>query len=223
MSDSGICLHQPDARPRMPHPAMQYQARLRPPYYVSQAGNVRSDVHVLESIGDDGGVWLPGRFAVAHDGHVRTPNSIMRHGCTGRHMSVQCTAAVYCKLSHHPWGSCQVLQHADVQLLACSHACPIPVSAQRTIGYTAPIMALFYWHLQPALVLLLLLLYAGLFRYQGLCLTQALAVAMAAFGYLYIKRRWTINPDSVYRIALRQLNTNPGVLEVSTVSCSDFL
>ncbi|KAK9809820.1 hypothetical protein WJX73_009764 [Symbiochloris irregularis] len=42
----------------------------------------------------------------------------------------------------------------------------------------------------------------------------ALAAAMAAFLYLYLSRRWTINADSVYRIALRRLNTDPGVLEV---------
>ena len=43
---------------------------------------------------------------------------------------------------------------------------------------------------------------------------QALAAAIAAFTYLYFQRRWTINPDSVYRLALRRLNTDPGVLEV---------
>lgn len=43
---------------------------------------------------------------------------------------------------------------------------------------------------------------------------QALAAAMAAFFYLWLKRRWTINPDSVYRLALRRLNADPGVLEV---------
>lgn len=45
--------------------------------------------------------------------------------------------------------------------------------------------------------------------------SQALAAALASFGYLYLRRLYTINPDAVYRLAMLQLNTNPGVLEVS--------
>ncbi|GMH19344.1 hypothetical protein Nepgr_021185 [Nepenthes gracilis] len=42
----------------------------------------------------------------------------------------------------------------------------------------------------------------------------ALSSAMVAFAGLYIRSRYTINPDKVYRIAMRMLNTSAGVLEV---------
>jgi hypothetical protein len=48
--------------------------------------------------------------------------------------------------------------------------------------------------------------------YPGL--QQALAAAMVAFGILYLRHLYTISPDAVYRKALIQLNTNPGILEV---------
>jgi hypothetical protein len=35
-----------------------------------------------------------------------------------------------------------------------------------------------------------------------------------AFGFLYLRRLYAIRPDAVYRSALLQLNTNPGILEV---------
>lgn len=44
--------------------------------------------------------------------------------------------------------------------------------------------------------------------------SQALAAALASFGFLYLRRLYTINPDAVYRLAMLQLNTNPAVLEV---------
>ena len=47
---------------------------------------------------------------------------------------------------------------------------------------------------------------------------QALAVAMVAFLYLYLRRKWGINADSVYRNAMYKLNTNAGVLEVRSLS-----
>ena len=39
---------------------------------------------------------------------------------------------------------------------------------------------------------------------------------MVSFGFLYARRLYTINPDSVYRKAMYMLNTNPGILEVIT-------
>ncbi|KAK9862722.1 hypothetical protein WJX84_007116 [Apatococcus fuscideae] len=42
----------------------------------------------------------------------------------------------------------------------------------------------------------------------------ALAVALVAFLYLYLRRKWGVNADTVYRNAMYQLNTNAGVLEV---------
>ena len=43
---------------------------------------------------------------------------------------------------------------------------------------------------------------------------QALAASIASFGFLYLRRLYTISPDSVYRLAMLQLNTNPAILEV---------
>ena len=52
-------------------------------------------------------------------------------------------------------------------------------------------------------------------RCDGVCvLAQALAAAIMAFGFLYLRRLYAIRPDAVYRSALLQLNTNPGILEV---------
>lgn len=42
----------------------------------------------------------------------------------------------------------------------------------------------------------------------------ALSSAMVTFAGLYIRSRFTINPDKVYRIAMRKLNTSAGILEV---------
>lgn len=44
---------------------------------------------------------------------------------------------------------------------------------------------------------------------------QALAAAIVAFAFLYFRHLYTIRPDAVYRKALVQLNTNPGILEVN--------
>lgn len=42
----------------------------------------------------------------------------------------------------------------------------------------------------------------------------ALSTAIVAFFGLYLRSRFTINPDKVYRMAMRRLNTSAGVLEV---------
>ncbi|RVW81377.1 hypothetical protein CK203_038133 [Vitis vinifera] len=42
----------------------------------------------------------------------------------------------------------------------------------------------------------------------------ALSASIVAFSGLYIRSRLTINPDKVYRIAMRKLNTSAGILEV---------
>eukprot|EP00850_Spirogloea_muscicola_P011488 SM000071S21112 [mRNA] locus=s71:424190:426566:- [translate_table: standard] len=42
----------------------------------------------------------------------------------------------------------------------------------------------------------------------------ALAAAMTSFAALYIRSRYNINPDAVFRTAMRALNTNAGVLEI---------
>ena len=45
-------------------------------------------------------------------------------------------------------------------------------------------------------------------------LLQALSAAIIAFAGLYIRSRYSIRPDAVYRKALVQLNTSPAILEV---------
>nr|GLL21009.1 uncharacterized protein LOC109186905 [Ipomoea trifida] len=42
----------------------------------------------------------------------------------------------------------------------------------------------------------------------------ALSTAIVAFAGLYVRTRFTINPDKVYRMAMRRLNTSAGILEV---------
>ncbi|KAH7840661.1 hypothetical protein Vadar_019885 [Vaccinium darrowii] len=42
----------------------------------------------------------------------------------------------------------------------------------------------------------------------------ALSSAIVAFSGLYLRTRFTVNPDKVYRMAMRRLNTDAGILEV---------
>ncbi len=42
----------------------------------------------------------------------------------------------------------------------------------------------------------------------------ALAVALVLFGYQYLVARHTLNPNRVYQLAMLQLNSHAGVLEV---------
>lgn len=44
----------------------------------------------------------------------------------------------------------------------------------------------------------------------------ALAASAVAGGALYLRRRYTIDPAGVYRLAMYRLNTHPGLLEAST-------
>lgn len=44
-----------------------------------------------------------------------------------------------------------------------------------------------------------------------------LCCVFCVFGYLkglYLRSRFTINPDKIYRMAMRRLNTSAGILEV---------
>ena len=43
----------------------------------------------------------------------------------------------------------------------------------------------------------------------------ALAASSVAGGYLFLRRRYTIDPAGVYRLAMYRLNTHPGLLEAS--------
>lgn len=37
--------------------------------------------------------------------------------------------------------------------------------------------------------------------------------------YLYLQRRFAVDPESVYRLALLKLNTHPGILDVIIMTC----
>lgn len=49
----------------------------------------------------------------------------------------------------------------------------------------------------------------------------SLAASAVAFGYLYLRRRYTIDPQAAYRLAMYRLNTHPGLLEVSGGGAGD--
>ncbi|KAF7830846.1 import inner membrane translocase subunit [Senna tora] len=57
----------------------------------------------------------------------------------------------------------------------------------------------------------------GLAKYGFLALSSAVvafAVTLCIFKGLYVRSRFTINPDRVYRMAMRRLQTSAGILEV---------
>ncbi|XWS65634.1 hypothetical protein CRYUN_Cryun05aG0130700 [Craigia yunnanensis] len=59
---------------------------------------------------------------------------------------------------------------------------------------------------------LLTLLLASLKEWQSMAFLPSTAIV--SFAGLYIRSRLTINPDKVYRMAMRRLNTAAGILEV---------
>ncbi|KAH9311375.1 hypothetical protein KI387_026410 [Taxus chinensis] len=71
-------------------------------------------------------------------------------------------------------------------------------------------LCLVLWRLMFGIASTFVGLSEGMAKYGFL----ALATAMVAFGGLYARARYTINPDRVYRIAMRKLNTSAGILEV---------
>lgn len=49
---------------------------------------------------------------------------------------------------------------------------------------------------------------------------QVGAASCVVLLYLYLRRYYSINPDTVYLRAMARLNTNPGVLEVRPKTCA---
>lgn len=43
---------------------------------------------------------------------------------------------------------------------------------------------------------------------------------MVSFGYLWLRRKWAVDPAAVYRLAMVRLNTHPGLLEVRGAVCT---
>ncbi|KAK9167876.1 hypothetical protein Syun_000016 [Stephania yunnanensis] len=71
-------------------------------------------------------------------------------------------------------------------------------------------LCLLLWRIMFGIATSFIGLSEGLAKYGFL----AFSSAIVAFTGLYFRSRFTINPDKVYRIAMRRLNTSAGILEV---------
>ncbi|GLJ26183.1 hypothetical protein SUGI_0502240 [Cryptomeria japonica] len=78
------------------------------------------------------------------------------------------------------------------------------------VGAVGVVVCFVLWRLMFGVASTFVELSEGMAKYGFL----ALATAMVAFGGLYVRAKYTINPDRVYRIAMRKLNTSAGILEV---------
>ncbi|XP_078177083.1 uncharacterized protein LOC144571608 [Carex rostrata] len=78
------------------------------------------------------------------------------------------------------------------------------------VGAGAIVLCILLWRLMFGIADMTIGISEGLAKYGFL----ALATAMVSFAILYLRSRFTVNPDKVYRIAMRKLNTSPAVLEV---------
>ncbi|KAM0953836.1 putative tim21 IMS domain superfamily protein [Dioscorea sansibarensis] len=78
------------------------------------------------------------------------------------------------------------------------------------VGAGAATLCIVLWRIMFGVASTFVGLSEGMAKYGFL----ALATAMVAFSGMYLRSRITINPDKVYRIAMRKLNTNAGILEV---------
>ncbi|KAJ0246829.1 hypothetical protein HA466_0173120 [Hirschfeldia incana] len=71
-------------------------------------------------------------------------------------------------------------------------------------------VCIFLWRVMFGIASTFVGLSEGMAKYGFL----ALSFAIVAFAGLYLRARFTINPDKVYRIAMRKLNTSANILEV---------
>ncbi|CAA7060470.1 unnamed protein product [Microthlaspi erraticum] len=71
-------------------------------------------------------------------------------------------------------------------------------------------VCIFLWRIMFGIASTFVGLSEGMAKYGFL----ALSSAIVAFAGLYLRARFTINPDKVYRIAMRKLNTAADILEV---------
>ncbi|KAL9662790.1 hypothetical protein QQ045_027624 [Rhodiola kirilowii] len=78
------------------------------------------------------------------------------------------------------------------------------------LGVAGVVMCALLWRLMFGIATTFVGLSEGMAKYGFL----ALSTAVVAFTGLYIKSRLSINPDRVYRMAMRKLNTDAGILEV---------
>ncbi|XP_061996816.1 uncharacterized protein LOC133714666 [Rosa rugosa] len=78
------------------------------------------------------------------------------------------------------------------------------------VGAGGVVVCALLWKIMFGIASTFVHLSEGMAKYGFL----ALSSAMVAFAGLYLRARFTINPDKVYRIAMTKLNTSAGILEV---------
>ncbi|KAJ7965172.1 Import inner membrane translocase subunit [Quillaja saponaria] len=78
------------------------------------------------------------------------------------------------------------------------------------LGVAGVIVCALLWRIMFGIANTFVGLSEGMAKYGFL----ALSSAIVAFVGLYARSRFTINPDRVYRMAMRRLNTSAGILEV---------
>ncbi|KAI4306579.1 hypothetical protein L6164_029842 [Bauhinia variegata] len=78
------------------------------------------------------------------------------------------------------------------------------------LGAAGVLVCALLWRIMFGIASTFVGLSEGMAKYGFL----ALSSAIVAFGGLYIRSRFIINPDKVYRMAMRKLNTSAGILEV---------
>ncbi|KAM7504567.1 hypothetical protein LguiB_003471 [Lonicera macranthoides] len=78
------------------------------------------------------------------------------------------------------------------------------------IGAGGVVVCIMLWRVLFGIANTFVGLSEGMAKYGFL----ALSTAIVAFAGLYLRSRFTINPDKVYRMAMRRLNTSAGILEV---------
>ncbi|KAL2641481.1 hypothetical protein R1flu_009068 [Riccia fluitans] len=78
------------------------------------------------------------------------------------------------------------------------------------VGFVGVGVCLLLWRLMFGIASTFITMSEGLAKFGFL----ALAASMVIVGGVVLRGKYTINPDSVYRIAMRKLNTSAAVLEV---------
>ncbi|KAD5961533.1 hypothetical protein R6Q59_014306 [Mikania micrantha] len=78
------------------------------------------------------------------------------------------------------------------------------------VGAAGVFVCVLLWRIMFGIANTFIGLSEGMAKYGFL----ALSTAIVAFSGLYLRSRYTINPDKVYRMAMRKLNTSADILEV---------
>ncbi|CAO2816076.1 unnamed protein product [Amaranthus hypochondriacus] len=78
------------------------------------------------------------------------------------------------------------------------------------VGAGGVLVCIMLWRIMFGIANTFVGLSEGMAKYGFL----ALSSAMVAFAGIYLRSRYTINPDKVYRMAMKKLNTSAGILEV---------